>query len=120
MIKEIKKFNYHNIYLDERLKASNRYFEVIINEIYNLFKNAYDGKNTLENINKMKKYYPKVFNEFEGWLSNYWSIPRTKDLKNNQLFNIENEKEYLKAIIYYISGMTDNFAIDTYNRIVGF
>ena len=68
----------------------------------------------------MKKYYPKVFTEFEGWLLNYCNMPRTTNLKNDKLFNIENEKEYLKAIIYYISGMTDNFAIDTYNRIVGF
>ena len=120
MIKEIKKFNYQNIYLDERLEASNRYFEVVINEIYNIFKNAYDGKNTIRNIKKMKKYYPNVFSEFEGWISNYWNMQRTKDLKNDQLFNIENKKEYLKAIIYYISGMTDNFAINTYNRIVGF
>ena len=36
------------------------------------------------------------------------------------LFDIENEKDYCKAIIYYISGMTDNFAIDTYNKIIGF
>ena len=120
MIKKLKEFNYQNIYLNERLKPSNRYFEIIINEIYNLFKNIFDGKNTVENIKKMKKYYPKVFTEFEGWLSNYWNMPRTTNLKNDKLFNIENEKEYLKAIIYYISGMTDKFAVDTYNRIIGF
>ena len=35
-------------------------------------------------------------------------------------FNIENEKEFYKAIIYYISGMTDNYAIEMYNRVIGF
>ena len=118
MIKEIKKFNYRNIYLSKRLEHSNRYFEIIINEIYNLLKSAYDGKNTIEKIKKMKKYYPKIIEEFENWLSNYWNLPRENNLKNDQLFCIENEKEYIKAIIYYIAGMTDNFAIDTYNRIV--
>jgi len=29
-------------------------------------------------------------------------------------------KDYYKSIIYYISGMTDNFAIDTYYKIIGF
>lgn len=120
LIKEIKKFNYRNIYLSERLKPSSRYFETILSEIYNTLKNVYDGKNTLKNINKMKKYYPQIFNEFEGWLANYWSMPRQNNLKNDCLFNIENEQEYLKAVIYYISGMTDNFAIDTYNKIIGF
>ena len=33
---------------------------------------------------------------------------------------IDDEKSFSKAIIYYISGMTDNFAIDTYNKIIGF
>ena len=120
MIKEIKKFNYKNIYLSQRLKPSNRYFETVLTEIYNLLKSTYNEKHTLENIKKMKKYYPEVLNEFEDWLSNYWNLTRKNNLKNEQLFNIENERQYLKAIIYYISGMTDNFAIDTYNKIIGF
>ena len=33
---------------------------------------------------------------------------------------IENPKDYYKAIIYYISGMTDNYAIETFNRIIKF
>ena len=33
---------------------------------------------------------------------------------------MKNERDFCKAIIYYISGMTDNFAIETYNKIVGF
>ena len=36
------------------------------------------------------------------------------------LLTMENEKDYYKAIIYYISGMTDNFAIEIYNEIIGF
>lgn len=120
MIKEIKKFNYKNIYLSQRLKPSSRYFEIVLTEIYNLLKSTYNEKYTLENIKKMKKYYPEVLNEFEDWLSNYWNLTRKNNLKNEQLFNIENERQYLKAIIYYISGMTDNFAIDTYNKIIGF
>ena len=34
------------------------------------------------------------------------------------LFKIEDKKDYFKAIIYYISGMTDNYAIDMYNKII--
>ena len=36
------------------------------------------------------------------------------------VFNLNNEKEFYKAIIYFISGMTDNFAIEIYNEIIGF
>ena len=68
----------------------------------------------------MKNIYPEVFGDFEEWLSSYWNLYRTERKQNDILFNIENEKDYCEAIIYYISGMTDNFAIDTYNKIIGF
>ena len=68
----------------------------------------------------MKKIYPKVFWRFEQWLSDYWTYTRKEKNYNDILFDIENEKDYCRAIIYYIAGMTDNFAIDTYNKIIGF
>ena len=30
---------------------------------------------------------------------------------------MKNEKDFNQAIIYYISGMTDNYAMETYNKI---
>ena len=51
-------------------------------------------------------------NSFENWLVKYWN--------NGAIVDMEKEKEYSRAIIYYISGMTDNFAIDTYNEIIRF
>ena len=120
LIKEIKLFNYKNIYLSDRLKPSTNYFKIVLNEIYNTLKKTYNGSKTLENINNMKRFYPDILNSFEDWLSNYWNLPRKESSKNDVIFNLENEKDYYKAIIYYISGMTDNFAIEMYNKIIGF
>ena len=120
LIKEIKEFNYKNIYLSDRIKPARRYFNLVINEIYNTLKCAYDGENTINQIDKMKKIYPEVFKGFEQWLSNYWNLERDTSYKNDVIFHIENEKEYCKAIIYYIAGMTDNFAINEYNKIIDF
>ena len=117
---KIKEFNYKNIYLSDRIKPSNRYFKLVINEIYNTLKNTYDGENTTKKIEYFKKYYPDLLNSFEEWLLNYWNLKRPDEAKNEVIFNIKNEKDYYKAIIYYISGMTDNFAIDMYNKIIGF
>ena len=120
LIKNIKEFNYKNIYKTARISASKRYFNILLNEIYYTFKNSFAGDKTLDNIEKMKKVYPKVFGRFEKWLLDYWTYTRKEKNYNDILFNIENEKDYCKAIIYYIAGMTDNFAIDTYNKIIGF
>ena len=103
LINSIKKYNYKNIYMSDILKPSIEYFKLIINQIYETLKRLYNGENTLVEIHKLKKFYPKLMSSFEEWI-----------------VNMENEKDYCKAIIYYISGMTDNFAIDIYNEIVRF
>ncbi len=120
MLNDIKKYNYNNIYFDERISPSNRYFKLVLNEIYETLKKTYNGEKTLENIEKMKKVYPKLFNSFKDWISNYWNLGRYSNSKNEVIFDINNEKDYFKAIIYYISGMTDNFAIEIYNEIIRF
>ena len=119
-IKELKAFNYKNIYKTERMKPSNKYFELVLNEIYNILKSTYNEENTLEKINGMQKFYPELLKDFKEWLSNYWNLERKEYSKNERLFNISNEKDYYKAIIYYISGMTDNFAMEMYNKIIRF
>ena len=120
LINEIKRFNYEKIYLSERLKPSNSYFKIVLNEIYNTLKKTFNKEQTTKEINKVKKYYPELITNFEQWLADYWNLPRDERCKNNVLFNVNDEKDFCKAIIYYISGMTDNFAISVYNKIIGF
>lgn len=120
LVKEIKEYNYKNIYRTTKISTSTRYFNILLHEIYYTLKNGFDGTQTLQKLFEMKQIYPEVFSNFEEWLSNYWTLNRPEKNQNDKLFNIENEKDYCKAIIYYISGMTDNFAINTYNKIIGF
>ncbi len=119
-INSIKLFNYKYIYKADIIKPSIEYFKLIINQIYETLKKLYDDNNIYININRLKKYYPKLMNSFEEWISNYWNLSRADKCKNDIIINMKNEKDYYKAIIYYISGMTDNFAIDIYNEIIGF
>ena len=120
LLKEIKEFNYKHIYAARRLKPAIRYFSIVLNEIYFTLKSTYDGKNTIYKIRKLKKMYPEVIENFQEWLENYWNQQRKDVNQNDIIINMEDEKSFSKAIIYYISGMTDNFAIDTYNKIIGF
>ena len=73
-------------------------------------------------INKLARYCPNLANGFIGFIENYWNISDRNELKldNKILYNINNKSDYLKAIITYISGMTDKFAIDMYNEIIRF
>ena len=114
MINKLKKFNYEKIYLSDKLSKSVHYFELIINTIYDLLKQSY------KNFEFARKICPDLLADFEDWIKNYWNLERNINNKNDVIFNIKDEKQYYKAIIYYISGMTDNYAIEMYNKIIGF
>ena len=45
---------------------------------------------------------------------------KSEEYTNDIIFDISNETDYKKAIITYISGMTDKFAIETYDEIISF
>ena len=122
LLDNIKAFNYKNIYYSDKVLASEKYFELVLTQIFEILKSAYYKENTLENLNKLKKNYNSVVTPFIKWINCYWNLTdrENTNLQNKVLFDINNEKDYLKAIIYYISGMTDNFAIEIYNEIIHF
>lgn len=120
LINDIKRFNYKYIYLSEKMHPSITHFKIVLNEIYNILKNTYEEEKTIENIRNLKKFYPKLSCSFEDWIINYWNLERKEYSKNDIIININKEKDFCKAVIYYISGMTDNFATDIYNEIIDF
>ena len=120
LMNKIKKFNYENIYLSNRVKPSERYFTLVLNEIYDTLKSTYEGDRTLENLDALKKFYPNLINSFCDWIHSYWNVGLRDGLKNKILFDINKPEDFYFAIVCYISGMTDKFAIDVYNEIIGF
>ena len=122
LINKINEFNYKYIYNCQRIQPSNRYFNIVLTEIYSLLKSTFEQDHTLENVENLNKFYPKLYKNFLSFLNNYFDLGNRENLKlkNQVIFNLNNEKEFYKAIIYFISGMTDNFAIEIYNEIIGF
>ncbi len=124
MMDKIKLFNYKNIYYNERMKPANRYFELVINELYNKLYELYAGNSTLKKLQEAKKIYPKFVGVFTKWIQKYWNLNErarsTLNLKNKIIFDINKKEDYCSAIIYYISGMTDKFAMDAYEEIIRF
>lgn len=117
-MEQMKNFNYENIYLHNRLKPSNQYFKMVIYQIFDSLYNCFEMGKTLENIKKDSLVYPKLMNEFYDWLALYDQQMHTG--KNKSLYNLQNKQDYAKAIIDYISGMTDNYAIEMYEEIIRF
>lgn len=122
LMKKIKDFNYKYIYFSDRVKPSIKFFDIVINEIYSTLKKCFDGKNTLKNIQNLAVFYPKLSTGFYYFLENYCDFDNRESLKlqNEITFDYTNKEDYCRSILSYIAGMTDNFAIKTYNEIIGF
>ena len=110
----IKKFNYEKIYSSNKLKDATKYYNLILETIYETLKESYHNEEKTYSIAK------DLIIDFKDWLSNYWNKERNPKNLNSIVFDMNNEKDYYKAIILFISGMTDNYAIDTYNKIIKF
>ena len=113
IINDIKRFNYKYIYMSEKLIPSSEYYKLVLNQIYSTLKKSYNNRKDLE------KMYPELIADFYSWLSNYSKNNIKSNYKNIKAFDINNKNDFCNAIIYYISGMTDNYAIKIYNSIIG-
>jgi dGTPase len=126
-INEIKNFNYNHIYGNKRLSPYMHYSELVITEIFNVLLDCYDEKHTFTALETQLQYSPILLASFKKWLCRYCEsdfipnqyIDRDRIYDNDKIYGrLENKKIYVQAIIDYISGMTDHFAIDVFNELI--
>lgn len=125
---QLMAFNYKNIYQHERLGPFQHYSELVLRQIFETLLRCYDGRYTLQALAKGLRFTPALRTSFEEWLASYCDpeiVPegrlreRALNCENEKLFHkLEDEKIYIQAIIDYISGMTDRFAIMLFNELL--
>ncbi|HBE12628.1 MAG TPA: hypothetical protein DCY74_00515, partial [Clostridiales bacterium] len=120
VIDMIKEFNTQYIYACPRILQADKYFGLILKTVYETFKSVFDGESTVKNLEKMEEDYGDASRRFLAWLKDYWTLPRKPTQQNKAVFDPADEKSYYRAILCYISGMTDQYAIDTYHDIIRF
>ncbi len=121
----IKKFNYKNIYNHKRLTTFHDYAKLIIDTICKTLLEYYDKENTIYKLRVDETFYPILCSTFRDWLIKYSNVSDGDERKNKKfinkiIYNIQKEKDYKTAVIDFISGMTDSFAIKMFNEIVNF
>ena len=124
MMNKIKSFNYQKIYSNKRFKPFMKYAMLVINAIYDFLMDYYDSFNTIHKLSKYSKFYPTVTIDFSDWLIKYSNIDekahKIRKYRNKIIYDITNIVDYKKAIIDYISGMSDNYAIKIYSELIEF
>lgn len=131
-ILELKKFNFSRIYSHWRLKEFSIYAENVIKTIYRTLQRAQIYVQKGRTAQALKNY-PKLCSTFEDWLIRYTAyrpyISEKHDFINKKailryntqiVFDVNDNESYTKCVIEYISGMTDQFAIQVYEEIIEF
>ena len=126
MLNMIKDFNYKTIYSHKRLIPFENYSELVLKQIFETLVSYYDKEHTWNRIDSEKKYTPKLSDSFQKWLARYCFsdiVPEgylkeiSLSCENIKIYKaLETKKLYIQAIIDYISGMTDRFAIELFNE----
>ena len=122
VLKLVKEFNYKNICNHPRILRFKKYATLIIETIFEQLIGYYP--NLSENLRKDRILYPKLVTIFEGWLTKYSDYnlaeKENRNCKNKLIYHLENEIEYKNCVLDFLSGMSDTFAIDTFNEVITF
>ena len=127
-------FNYRHIYHNKRLAVYHEYARLILTSIYKILKGCYDGDETLDNVYLLEKDYPMLGTHFLERLKKYSDIGRAvadRDPFGNSFGNeiiyhidqkdkVQSEREYRRACIEYIAGMTDTYAEKIFDELTTF
>lgn len=130
MLDAIKEFNYQAIYHNKKFVPFQHYVQLILSELFQVCLDAYDGENTLHELRLRNKVYPSLMNEFSSWLAAYctfdyqgpafkWAAKIGRKSKNEKIYGrLQNRELYIQAILDYLSGMTDRYAIELFQELI--
>lgn len=127
MLNEVKAYNYEAIYKNIKFDVYRKYAALIIRSIFDTLINTYDRQNTPSKLLKMRKTYPTLVKDFLQHINQYSTLePHNPDIakqiakyKNTKIYsNLETKEIYAQAIIDYISGMTDRYAVTVFNELL--
>lgn len=129
LMNEVKLFNTNYIYKNELLNPFKNYAELVLNELFNKLSSYYDDCFNFEKFIYDEKFYPKLIKSFKEHLIIYCNseyiqknneiVIDTSIYNNNKIYkSLENKETYYHAIVDFISGMTDRFAVETFNELI--
>ncbi len=133
MFDSMKDYNYRYIYRNKRFRPFENYSRLVIRELFDFLVDFYGEEGSFwGKFEEAEGYYPKLLESFESHLSKYCEesvIPdrkeKLKDIalhcSNKKIYGkLDTKQLYLQAVINFLSGMTDRFAIEAFEELIHF
>lgn len=149
LMKTVMRFNYQYIYGHERLLNYDAYAKLVLNSLFDVLNQAYDGPDTGRNLQRLYGCYPRLSADFSTWLQPFTGDPTTdgygaadarKTMDNPKerrspwpvdtnvgsrsdgkpLYDLREAKDYRRAIVDFLSLLTDRGIIEYYTELTTF
>ena len=124
----VKKFNYEYIYRHKRMEPFMEYSRLILQQIFKLLFSYYQGEDTIYYLDSIKFDNKSFVKGFAEWLVQYCdmeykNVPWAKEIsdkcKNKKIYgSLTEKKQYIRAVIDFIAGMTDVYAMKAFNEML--
>ncbi len=122
LMKQVKAFSNEHIYKNPALGYFKNYARLILISIFEELERHYHGKNTLDALQETG--YSTLVETFSDWLVKLSDVDLDTKAKkrylNDVVYKLDNREDYVRAIIDYISGMTDSYAIKIFGDLTAF
>ena len=123
-MKLIRDFNYAYIYNHRRLDSFKNYARLLIKAIFDFLVTIYRPNQMLSSLDYQKKFCPVLADTFADWLIKYSDLDpddrARRRFSNKIVYQVGDQKSYIRAAIDFISGMTDRFAIKVFEELINF
>ncbi len=129
-ISELRKFNYEHIIKNKRLDTYVKYSQLVINELfevlldyYNLYRDrvifelsdsGFDNRKFVKDFAKWLVQYVEM--DFRGY---EWAEKISERCTNKKIYGtLSSEKQYIRAVLDFIAGMTDVYALNAFDELL--
>ena len=92
-LKKIKEFNSDHIYNNDRLTNFKKYADLVLNSIFDILAETYNGGDFYKKLKQYKSYYPNLITDFISFIIQYSSTEVVNKLKESLIHIDFDEKK---------------------------
>jgi dGTPase len=126
LLNQVKNYNYIRIYDNRKIRRYQKYITLMLNNIFSEL-NRFYNPNIVKSLKKLKKENGSVYHNFMEWLERYHNPFNGEYQKYESgiklreklyhYYNFKRKEDYMKAIIHFMSGFTDDYTIRCFNEV---
>lgn len=123
-MERLKAFNYRNIYLHPKLERYKKYVGLVLETLFAELDALVSQDEPLEHVRREAGKRPILFRVFLEWLEKYSaqgreSAPPNK-FGNRVLYDLDTPEGRFQTVLDFLSGMTDTYALRSFEEIISF